>query len=83
VTEQQAVILEICRACHFETSTSSISVNTQSIVSYSRNPVPLADNAEPILFATTISEEIETVMQWKLNHETWRSMKFLWDQGVP
>jgi hypothetical protein len=80
VTEQQAVIPEICRACHFETLASPISANTNSIISYSRDPIPLSDKARPILFATTVAEEAQAIIQWKLAHETWKSLRIFMEQ---
>jgi len=76
--ELRATIPEICKACHFPNSG-----NIQSIISYSRYPFSLPDNAKPILFATTLTDEAQTVIEWKMNHGTWKSLKALWDQSSP
>lgn len=76
--ELQATVPEICKACHFPNSG-----NIQSIISYSRQPFALPDTSKPILFATTLADEAQTVIEWKMNHETWKSLKALWDQASP
>lgn len=76
--ELQAAIPEICKACHFPNSG-----NMQSIISYSRSPFSLPDNTKPILFATTLEAEAQTVMEWKRNHDTWKSLEILWHQAGP
>ena len=76
--ELRATIPEICKACHFPNSG-----NVQSIISYSRHPFSLPDNSKPILFATTLADEAQTVIEWKMNHKTWKSLKDLWDQPSP
>ncbi len=81
--EQQALIPDICQACHSEYPPIFNSGNTQSILSYSRQKFPLADNEHPILSPTTWTEEAQTVITWKLEHETWKSFETLWDQASP
>jgi hypothetical protein len=81
--ELQALIPDICQACHSEYPPIFNSGNTQSILSYSRQKFPLADYEEPILSPTTWTEEAQTVIRWKLEHETWKSFETLWDQTGP
>jgi hypothetical protein len=83
VPELQASIPEICKACHFEGSSIPDSGNTQSIISYSRQPFSLPGNIRPILFATSLEAEAQTVIEWKRDHETWKSLERLWDQANP
>ena len=79
--ELQAAIPKICSACHFEYPPILNSGNTQSIISYSRQPFSLPENEQPILFPTTLEEEAQTVIGWKHRHATWKSLKALWDQA--
>ena len=79
----KATIPEICKACHFEYPPIPNSGNTHSVISYSRQPFPLPNSQRSILFATTLEEEALTVIQWKLNHATWRSLKGVWDSASP
>jgi hypothetical protein len=79
----KVTIPEICRGCHFENPPLPNPGNTQSILSYSRYPFPLPDKSKPILFATTVANETQTVIQWKLNHDTWKSLVDLWKQPNP
>ena len=81
--ELRATIPDICKACHSEYPPILNSGNTQSILSYSRQKFPLPDHGRPTLFPTTWAEEAQTVIQWKLNHETWQSLEALWDQTSP
>ncbi len=81
--ELQATIPEICKACHFEYPPIPSSGNTRSIISYSRQPFSLPDNKQPVLFATTLEQEAQTVIQWKLKHETWKSLEAVWGQTSP
>jgi len=76
--ELQATIPEICKACHFEFPPIPNSGNTRSIISYSRQPIALPDNGQPILFATTTEDEVQVIIKWKRNHETWQSLEALW-----
>ncbi len=64
--ELRATIPDICQACHSEYPPIFNSGNTQSILSYSRQKFPLADNEEPILSPTTWAEEAQVVITWKL-----------------
>ncbi len=77
--ELQATIPHMCTGCHFEYPPIPNSGNTRSIISYSREPIPLADNSQPTLFATTLDDEAQVVIEWKLNHETWKSLETLWN----
>ena len=79
----KSTIPEICKACHFEYPPIPNSGNTQSIISYSRKPFALPDHQRPSLFATTLDNEAQTVIDWKLNHETWQSLEALWNQANP
>jgi hypothetical protein len=81
--DQQAAIPQICKACHSEHPPIPNSGNTKSIISYSRQPFPLPDNQKPVLFATTVLQEARTVMQWKQNHVTWKTLERLWGQAGP
>jgi hypothetical protein len=83
IPELRAAIPDICKGCHSEYPPIFNSGNTQSILSYSREKFPLADNEQAILFPTTWAEEAQTVITWKLDHETWKSFKTLWDQASP
>jgi hypothetical protein len=83
IPELQATIPNICEACHSEYPPIFNSGNTQSILSYSREKFPLPDNRQPVLFPTTPAEEAQTVIQWKLDHETWKSLRTLWDRAIP
>ena len=83
IAELQASIPDICEACHFEYPPIFNSGNTRSILSYSREKFPLPDNKQPVLFPTTPADEAQTVIRWKLNHETWNSLKTLWDRAIP
>jgi hypothetical protein len=83
ISELQAAIPDICQACHSEYPPIFNSGNTQSILSYSREKFPLADNGQPILSPTTWTAEAQTVITWKRDHETWKSFKTLWDQAGP
>jgi len=79
----KATIPQICKGCHFESPPLPNPSNTQSIISYSRDPFPLPEREKPILFAVTSEAEAQTVIQWKLNHETWKSLEELWTQNRP
>lgn len=81
--ELRAAIPDICKACHFESTSVFSSGNTDSIISYSRRPFSLPGNVQPVLFATTIEDEAQTVIDWKRNHSTWQSLKALWEQADP
>lgn len=83
IPELRAAIPDICKGCHSEYPPSFNSGNTQSILSYSREKFPLPDSRQPLLFPTTWAEEAQTVIQWKLDHETWKTLKTLWDQANP
>lgn len=83
IPELQAAIPKICKACHFEDFATPYSGSTSSIVSYSRQPFPLRDNQKPALFPTSWSGEARTVIEWKRNHETWKSLQALWGQSSP
>jgi hypothetical protein len=74
----QASIPAICKACHSDEPYNFDSGNTGSIITYSRRPFPLADDERPVLFATTVMDEAQTVMQWKRDHETWKGLEALW-----
>ena len=78
--DHQAVIPQICKACHSEHPPIPNSGNTRSIISYSRQPFPLPDNEKPVLFATTAMQEAQAVIQWKQNHVTWKTLERLWGQ---
>jgi hypothetical protein len=80
IPDLRAKIPEICKACHFEDTPIPNSGNTYSIISYSRQPFSLPDNARPVLFATTLEEEAKIVMEWKRDHETWKALETLWDK---
>lgn len=79
----KAVIPDICKACHLNISgvidSGDMQTLLQTIISYSRVNFPLPDNQRSVLFATTSRDETETVIQWKLNHHTWQSLKKLWN----
>ncbi len=81
--ELQVGIPKICSACHFEYPPIPDSGNTQSIISYSRQPFPLGDYKRAVLFPTTVQEEARRVMNWKRSHATWRSLEALWEQPRP
>ncbi len=83
IPELKDTIPKICSACHFEYPPIPNSGNTRSIISYSRQPFSLPDNGQPILFPTTSAAEAQTVINWKLHHETWRSLETLWNQATP
>ena len=78
IPDLRAEIPQICKACHFEDSATPYSGDTSSIISYSRQPFPLPDNQKPVLFPTSWSDEARTVIEWKRNHDTWKSLKGLW-----
>jgi len=78
---KKATIPQICKGCHFENPPLPNPGNTQSIISYSRDPFSLPDNEKPILFATTPAAEAQNVIRWKLDHETWKSLEALWDSA--
>jgi hypothetical protein len=73
----KATVPAHCKACHVNHPSVSDGGNAQGILSYSRALFPLPDNEQPILFATTLMDESETVINWKLNHRTWKALKFL------
>ena len=79
----QATIPDICKVCHAEDPSVFRGGNTKSIVSYSRQPFPLLNNERPALFATTWMDGAQTVVAWKQNHETWRSLQSFWEQRSP
>lgn len=83
VPELRATIPEICKGCHFENPPLPNPGNTQSIISYARFNFPLPDYEQPILLATTWADEAQTVIEWKLDHETWRSLETFWNQASP
>ena len=76
--ELKANIPAICKGCHFEYPPIPHSGNTNSIISYSRQPFSLPDNERPILFATTLADEAQTVITWKIKHSTWQTLESLW-----
>jgi len=79
----RAAIPDICKACHFLDRLDPNTGNTQTIISYSRQRFPLPDNAHSILFATTLNEEAQTVIEWKQAHGTWKALETLWQQTTP
>jgi hypothetical protein len=83
IPDLRATIPGICKACHFHDLSNPNSDNTRSIISYSRQPFSLPDNIQPILFATTWTDEAQTVIEWKLNHKTWKSLEASWNQQRP
>ncbi|HSK89000.1 MAG TPA: hypothetical protein VK880_11615 [Anaerolineales bacterium] len=83
IPELKATIPEICKACHVEYPPIPNSGNTRSIISYSRHPFPLPDGGRPVLSETTSADEAQTVIEWKLDHQTWRSLETLWNQAIP
>jgi hypothetical protein len=82
--ELRAAIPDICKACHFNIpgvfDSGDMQSHLQAVLSYSRANFPLPDNQRPILYATTWANEAQTVIEWKYNHNTWRSLKALWNQ---
>jgi hypothetical protein len=79
IPDERAAIPQICKACHFEDPPIPDSGNTRSIISYSRQPFALPENESPVLFATTVTQEARTVIQWKRNHGTWITLQSLWE----
>jgi hypothetical protein len=76
----QAVIPDICKACHVNINAVRDRGTVQGILSYSRANFPLPDNGQPILSATTWGDEAKTVINWKMKHHTWQTLKSLWGQ---
>ncbi len=76
---KQATIPDICKGCHVNIPAVLDRGNIESILSYSRANFPLPDDRQPILFATTWMDEAKTVIDWKLNHGTWQTLKSLWN----
>ena len=74
----RAAVPDICKGCHSPDLTT-----TQTIISYSRQRFSLPDNSRPVLFATTTESEAQTVMEWKRDHDTWRSLTSLWEKAGP
>lgn len=83
IPDLRASIPDMCKACHFEYPPIPNSGNTNSIISYSRQPFSLPDNSQPILFPTTLKGEALTVIKWKRSHATWKSLVALWGQASP
>jgi hypothetical protein len=83
IPELRATIPEICKACHSEYPPIFNSGNTRSIISYSRQNFSLPDNRQLALFPTTLDAEAQTVITWKRNHATWKSLEALWDPANP
>ena len=81
--QPQVGIPEICTACHFETPPIVNSGATHSIITYSREPFPLPGNVRPVLFASTVAEEAQAVIELKRQHGTWRSLETLWSKSNP
>lgn len=82
IPDLRATIPEICKACHFQASHFD-SGSTRSIISYSREPFSLPDKKPPVLFASTLTDEAQTVIDWKHSHVTWTSLEELWEQTSP
>jgi len=80
IPDERAAIPQICKACHFEYPPIPNSGNTMSIISYSRQPFSLPDNESPVLFATTLMREAQTVIEWKHHHMTWKTLEKLWER---
>jgi hypothetical protein len=76
----ESTVPTTCKACHVNIPAVSDRGNAQGILSYSRAIFPLPDNRQPVLSATTWTDEAVTVIQWKMNHLTWQSLKSLWNQ---
>jgi hypothetical protein len=76
----ESTIPATCKACHVNIPAVSDRGNAQGILSYSRAIFPLPDNRQPVLSATTCTDEAVTVIQWKMNHLTWQSLTSLWNQ---
>jgi hypothetical protein len=83
IPELRVKIPQVCRTCHLENPPLPNPRNTESIISYSRSRFPLPDSERSILLVTTWADEAQTVMQWKLEHETWLTLEKLWDQVNP
>jgi hypothetical protein len=82
--ELQAKIPAICKSCHLNIpgvlDSGDMRDLLQTIVSYSRAIFPLPDNQKPVLFATNWADEAQTVINWKVDHLTWKSLKAFWNQ---
>jgi hypothetical protein len=76
----QAEIPEICKTCHFHDPSIPNSADTGSIISYSRHPFALPDDEQPVLFATTVMDEAQAVIDWKQKHVTWNVLEALWER---
>ena len=83
IPELRATIPEICEACHSEYPPIFNSGHTHSLLSYSRDKFPLPDQTQPFLHLTTWEDEARSVIEWKQNHETWKSLANLWEQTNP
>jgi hypothetical protein len=68
---QIATLNQCGTACHFDSG-------TDGIISYSRKPMPLANNELPVLTETTMASEVERIITWKTSQENWQTLKKLW-----
>jgi hypothetical protein len=83
IPELQAVIPDICKACHFNDPSLPNYDNTQSLLSYSRLNFPFPNSERPILMPTNWADESQVVIEWKHNHDTWQMLETLWSQEAP
>jgi hypothetical protein len=73
--------LSQCVSCH-HVEVQGIT-GAKSILSYSRLRFPLFEQIQPILIETIPELEAQAVIGWKLRHDTWQSMKQLWQAMTP
>ena len=83
ISSFEATIPDICKACHVNNPAVFDRGNIQGILSYSRANFPLLDNRQPVLSETTWENEAQIVTQWKINHNTWRSLEAFWNETSP
>ncbi|HKY53833.1 MAG TPA: hypothetical protein VJM08_05965, partial [Anaerolineales bacterium] len=81
--ELQATIPNICKACHLNDPPLPNYGNTQSIISVSRSNFPLPNKEAPILRPISWPDEVQLVIEWKHNHNTWQTLETLWSQETP
>ena len=78
--ELEVAIPDLCQGCHFDDPAITSLGNMQSVISYSRFNFPLPNNQRPIISPTNWEKEAESVLRWKINHQSWQTLLDLWHQ---
>ncbi|HRQ41577.1 MAG TPA: hypothetical protein PLD25_26965 [Chloroflexota bacterium] len=74
------VAIDVCAGCHTDAGLGIMGI--KSILSYSRARFPLPNGQRPILSVTTPEYEVEAVITWKTQQESWQRLQGLWNETI-